>query len=50
MGYTIRYFEPGVEIQFVKAHTVAELSGRLESDVQAKVSLDKMDDSIVQAG
>ena len=45
MGYTIRYFEPGIQIQFVKAHAVAELGG----GGLVKVSLAKMDDAIAQA-
>jgi hypothetical protein len=43
---TIHNFEPGGEIQFVKAHTVAELGG----SGQVKVSMVKMDDAITQAG
>ena len=43
---TIHNFEPGGEIQFVKAHAVAELGG----GGQVKVSLAKMDDAIAQAG
>jgi hypothetical protein len=43
---TIHSFEPGGEIQFVKAHTVGEL-GR---GGQVKLSLAKIDDAITQAG
>ena len=43
---TIHNFEPGGEIQFVKAHAVAELGGR----GQVKLSLSKMDDVITHAG
>ena len=46
IGNTIHNFEPGGEIQFVKAHAVAELCG----GGQGKVSLAKMDDAIAQAG
>ena len=46
IGNTIHNFEPGGEIQFVKAHAVAELGGA----GQVKVSLAKMDDAIAQAG
>ena len=46
----IRYFEPGGEIQFVKAHAVAELGWMLEGGGQVKVSLAKMDDAIAQLG
>ena len=46
IGNTIYNFELGGEIQFVKAHAVAELFGA----GQVKVSLAKMDDAIAQAG
>ena len=46
IGNTIHNFEPGGEIQFVKAHAVAELGG----GGQVKVSLAKMNDAIAQAG
>ena len=46
IGNTIHNFEPGGEIQFVKAHAVAELGGA----GQVKVSPAKMDDAIAQAG
>jgi hypothetical protein len=46
IGNTIHNFEPGGEIQFVKAHAVAELDG----GGQVKVSPAKMDDAIAQAG
>ena len=46
IGNTIHNFEPGGEIQFVKAHAVVELGG----GSQAKVSLAKMDADIAQAG
>lgn len=46
IGNTIHNFEPGGEIQFVKAYAVAELCG----GGQVKVSLVKMDDAIAQAG
>ena len=45
IGNTIHNFEPGGEIQLVKAHVVAELGG----GGQVKVSLAKMDDAIAQA-
>ena len=46
IGNMIHNFEPGGEIQFVKAHAVVELGG----GSQAKVSLAKMDADIAQAG
>ena len=46
IGNMIHNFEPGGEIQFVKAHAVAELGG----GGQVKVSLAKMDDAIAQPG
>jgi hypothetical protein len=46
IGNTIHNFELGGEIQFDKAHAVAELGG----GAQVKVSLAKMDDVIAQAG
>ena len=46
IGNTIHDSETGGEIQFVKAHAVAELGGA----GQVKVSLAKMDDAIAQAG
>jgi hypothetical protein len=46
IGNTNHNFEPGGEIQSVKAHAVAVLSG----GSQVKVSLAKMDDAIAQAG
>ena len=46
IGNSIHNFEPGGEIQFVKAHAVAELCGV----GQVKVSPAKMDDVIAQAG
>ena len=46
IGNTIHNFEPGGEIQFVKAHAVAELGG----GGQVKVSLAKIDEAIAQAG
>ena len=46
IGNTDHNFKPGGEIQFVKAHAVAELGG----GGQVKVSLAKMDDAIAQAG
>ena len=46
IGNTIHNFEPGGEIQFVKAHAVAGLGG----GGQVKVSLAKIDDAIALAG
>jgi hypothetical protein len=46
IGNMIHNFEPGGEIQFVKAHAVAELAGA----GHVKVSLAKMHDAIAQAG
>ena len=46
IGNTIHNFEPDGEIQFVKAHAVAELGG----GGQVKVSLAKIDNAIAQAG
>ena len=46
IGNSIHNFEPGGEIQFVKAHAVAELGG----GGQVKVLLAKMEDAITQAG
>ena len=46
IGNTIHNFQLGGEIQFVKAHAVAELDG----GGHVKVSLAKMDDAIAQAG
>jgi len=46
IGNTIHNFEPGGEIQFVKAQAVAELGGVC----QVKVLLAKMDGAIAQAG
>jgi len=46
IGNTNHNFEPGGEIQFVKAHAVAELGG----GGQVKISLAKMDDASAQAG
>ena len=43
---TIHNFEPGGEIQFDKAHAVAELGG----GAQVKVSMAKMDDATALAG
>jgi hypothetical protein len=43
---TIHNFEPDGEIQFVKAHAVAELGGA----GQVKVLLAKMNNAIAQAG
>ena len=46
IGNTIHNFQPGGEIQFVKAHAVAGLGG----GGQVKVSLAKIDDAIALAG
>ena len=46
IGNTIHNFGLGGEIQFVKAHAVAELGG----GGQVKVSLAKIDNAIAQAG
>ena len=46
IGNTIHNFEPGGEIQFVKAHAVAELGG----GGQVKGSPAKIDNAIAQAG
>ena len=46
IGNTIHNFEPGVEIQSIKVHAVADLGG----GGQVKVSLPIMDDAIAQAG
>jgi hypothetical protein len=50
VGNTIRYFEPSGETQFVKAHAVVELVGMLGKDGQVKISLYKIDETIVQGG
>jgi len=46
IGNMIHNFEPGGEIQFVKAHAVAELGG----GGQVKGSPAKIDNAIAQAG